>query len=140
MATSLATYISFPGNAAEAFEHWQSVFGGSLELMTYGDAGLQDLPFEAPADAVAHAVLHTPGGDIAGGDAIEEGYAIRDTAYSLLYSVDTPDEARELIKKLIDGGGTEGMPFELAPWGSWYGQVFDKFGVMWSFSAEDSTA
>lgn len=29
------------------------------------------------------------------------------------------------------------IPFELAPWGSYYGQVFDRFGVMWAFvSAE----
>ena len=140
MATSLATYISLPGNAAEAFQHWHSVFGGSLELMKYGDANLPDMPDEPPADALAHAVLHTPGGDIAGGDAMEEGYAVRDTAYSLLYSVDTPEEARDLIEKLIDGGGTEGMPFDRAPWGGWYGQVFDRFGVMWSFSAEDASA
>ena len=61
-------------------------------------------------------------------------------AYALLYSVDTPEEARDLIEKLIDGGGTEGMPFDRAPWGGWYGQVFDRFGVMWSFSAEDASA
>ncbi|MCC5673203.1 hypothetical protein [Kocuria rhizophila] len=29
----------------------------------------------------------------------------------------------------------QGMPFEKAPWGDWYGQVFDRYGVMWSFSA-----
>ena len=27
------------------------------------------------------------------------------------------------------------MPFEKAPWGDYYGQVFDRYGVMWSFSA-----
>jgi len=29
------------------------------------------------------------------------------------------------------------MPFEKAPWGDWYGQVFDRFGVMWAFSSEN---
>lgn len=33
----------------------------------------------------------------------------------------------------MDGGGEINVPFELAPWGSYYGQVFDPFGVMWSF-------
>ena len=23
-----------------------------------------------------------------------------------------------------------------APWGGWYGQVFDRFGVMWAFSCD----
>jgi PhnB protein len=30
------------------------------------------------------------------------------------------------------------MPFEKAPWGDWYGQVFDRFGVMWAVSVEES--
>lgn len=69
---------------------------------------------------------------------MEDGneYAVRGTAYSLLYTTDTPEEAREYIQRLLDGGGAVGMPFETAPWGGWYGQVFDKFGVMWAFSCD----
>jgi len=26
------------------------------------------------------------------------------------------------------------MPFDVAPWGGWYGQAFDQYGVMWAFS------
>lgn len=139
MSTTLATYIALPGNAAEAFEHWHEVFGGSLDLVRYGDMELEGMPFEPDPSHVAHAVLSTPGGLVAGGDAMDDGndYPIRGTAYSLLYSVATPDEARDLIQKLTNGGGSVGMPFEKAPWGEWYGQVFDRFGVMWSFSAPD---
>ena len=35
---SLATYIAFPGNAKEAFEHYRDIFGGELMLLTYADA------------------------------------------------------------------------------------------------------
>src|SRR5699024_1892512 len=45
MATSLATYISLPGNTAVVFNHRRSVFGGSLELMKYGDTDVPDVPF-----------------------------------------------------------------------------------------------
>ena len=137
MSTTLATYIALPGNAAEAFEHWHEVFGGNLDLIRYGDMQLEGMPFEPNPQHVAHAVLTTPGGQIAGGDAMEDGndYPLRGTAYSLLYSVETPDDARDLIQKLTNGGGSVGMPFERAPWGEWYGTVFDRFGVMWSFSA-----
>lgn len=135
--TTLATYIALPGNAAEAFEHWHQVFGGELNVMKYGDVQMEGMPFIPNPDHVAHAVLSTPGGQIAGGDAMEDGkdYPLRDTAYSLLYTVDSPDQARELIQTLTDEGGSVNMPFEKAPWGEWYGQVFDRFGVMWSFSA-----
>lgn len=139
MTSTLATYIAFPGHTAEAFTHWHEVFGGDLYLMTYGDVPLEGMPFEPDPSAVAHVTLTLPGGGIlAGGDAMdqEQDYPVRDTAYSLLYTADSVEEARELIQRLVDGGGSLGMPFEPAPWGDHYGQVFDRFGVMWAFSVE----
>lgn len=138
MAHSLATYIALPGKTAEAMEHWHEVFGGDLDLMRYGDSPMEGMPFEPDPDAVAHAVLTLPAGVIAGGDAMdhENNYPVGGTAYSLLYSTDTPDEAASYIDKLVQGGGHVGMPFEQAPWGGYYGQVFDRFGVMWAFSCE----
>lgn len=139
MGTSLATYISLPGTTAEAFEHWHEVFGGDLNLVRYGDMSLEGMPFEPDPQAVAHVTLSLPGGELAGGDVGDnKDYPVKDTAYSLLYTVETPDLARELIGKLIAGGGTENMPFEEAPWGDWYGQVFDRYGVMWAFSVEEA--
>ncbi|MBK0417864.1 VOC family protein [Leucobacter sp. CSA1] len=140
MVHSIATYIALPGTTAEAMEHWHEVFGGDLNIMRYGDAPpMEGMPFEPDPQAVAHATLTTPAGIIAGGDAMdsENDYPVQGTAYSLLYTTDTADEARGYIQKMLDGGGTVGMPFEKAPWGDWYGQVFDRFGVMWAFSCEN---
>lgn len=138
MSTTIATYIALPGTTAEAMEHWHEVFGGELNIMRYGDMQLEGMPFEPDPQAVAHATLTLEGGIIAGGDSMdtETDYPVRDTAYSMLYTTDTPEESRRLIEKLVDGGGSIGMPFEKAPWGDWYGQVFDRYGVMWSFSCE----
>ncbi|WP_029088968.1 VOC family protein [Brevibacterium album] len=139
MTESLATYIALPGTAAEAFAHWKEVLGGELNLMRYGDAPMEGMPFEPDPQAVAHAVLTTPAGIIAGGDAMgdEQEYPIRDTAYSLLYTADTPERARAIIDAFTAGGGSVNMPFDVAPWGDWYGQVFDRFGVMWALSVEN---
>lgn len=138
MSQPLATYIALPGTTAAAMENWHDVFGGELDILRYGDTPMEDLPFEPDPWAVAHSALALPGGNIAGGDAMdsEGNYPVQGTAYSLLYTTDTPDEARTYIDKLVDGGGSIGMPFEQAPWGDWYGQVFDRFGVMWAFSCE----
>ncbi len=139
MASSLATYISLPGTTAEAMQHWHEVFGGDLNIMRYEDTPLEDMPFEPDPQSVAHATLDFPGGSIAGSDVMDDKtYPVRDTAYSLLLTTETPDEAREYIRKLIDGGGTESMPFEQAPWGGWYGQAFDRYGVMWAFSCDEA--
>lgn len=138
MTRSLATYIALPGTMKEAMEHWHQVFGGDLNILQYGDVELDGMPFEPDPQAVAHATLTMPAGIIAGGDAMDDGqdYPVQGTAYSLLYTTDTADEARQYIDRLVDGGGTVGMPFEQAPWGDWYGQIFDRYGVMWAFSCE----
>ena len=132
MSRSLATYIALPGNTAEAMEHWRDVFGGQLDILRYADTSMEDLPFEPDPQAVAHATLTMPVGIIAGGDTVDDGqdYPLQGTAYSLLYTTSTPDEARGYVEQLVDAGGSVGMPFEQAPWGDWYGQVFDRFGVM----------
>ncbi|MGO1942576.1 MAG: VOC family protein [Yaniella sp.] len=137
MTTSLATYIALPGTTAQAMTHWHEVFGGELDIQYYRDTPLEDIGFDPDPDAVAHATLTLPQGVIAGGDSMdsENDYPIRGTAYSLLYTTETPEEAEQFIEKLRSGGSI-GMPFQKAPWGDWYGQVFDRFGVMWAFSCE----
>lgn len=137
--STLSTYIAFPGNTKEAFEYYHEVFGGELNLMTYGDFPdmIAMMPFEVDPNAVAHARLDLDGGSIAGGDATPgEDYPVQGSAYSLLYSLDDAVTARKLIDALVADGGRIGMPFEEAPWGGLYGQVFDKFGVMWAFDVD----
>ncbi|GAA4119499.1 VOC family protein [Enteractinococcus coprophilus] len=140
MARALATYISLPGTTAEAMHHWHEIFGGELNIMTYDDVPMEGMPFEPHPGAVAHATLDFPGGSIAGSDVVDDKtYPIRDTAYSFLLTTQNADEARGYMAQLIDGGGSEAMPFEQAPWGGWYGQVFDQFGVMWAFSCDEDS-
>lgn len=134
MAGTISTYVTFNGYTAEVLQHWQEVFGGELTLMRYGDTPMEGLPFEPPLDALAHGVLATPGGVISGGDSLGAEFPIRDTAYSLLYNAESDEDAQERIAGLVAAGGEETMTFAQAPWGGSYGQVFDKYGVMWSFS------
>lgn len=94
MTATLATYIALPGTTAEAMQHWHDVLGGELQILRYGDMPLEGMPFEPDPQAVAHSTLVLPGGagTIAGGDAMdpENDYPVQGTAYSLLYTIDTP--------------------------------------------------
>ena len=47
-------------------------------------------------------------------------------------------EAEELIGRFTAAGGEVSMPFEKAPWGDHYGQVTDRFGVLWAFNATEA--
>lgn len=59
MATLLNPYISFPGNAREAMETYQGIFGGDLAMNTFGEYGPPDMP---GGDKIMHAMLTTDSG------------------------------------------------------------------------------
>ncbi|MDO5511687.1 VOC family protein [Corynebacterium sp.] len=138
MSMQFSANISFPGNAAEAMRHYESIFGGDLQLLTYGDMPMEGLPFEPPAEAVAHATLRSDTVSIAAGDAMEpDAPGLRSDVYSLLLEFDSPAEAQGIIDAFLAGGGEVEMPFEQAPWGDYFGQVRDQFGVLWMFNATE---
>ena len=58
MASRLNPYINFAGNAREAMEFYQTVFGGDLTVNTFGDFGAE----AEHADKVMHSVLATGSG------------------------------------------------------------------------------
>ena len=142
MAMTSSPYLSFPGNAAEAFPYYQELFGGELELMTYDSMpSMEGMPFTPPPGAVAHGVMTAPGITLAGGDNMGDDLpGLANDVYSFLLVFDTEGEARGFIDKVTDGGGEVAMPFETAPWGDLYGQVKDKFGIRWDINVPGAPA
>jgi len=128
MASRLNPYISFPGNAREAMEFYNQVFGGTLTMNTFGEYGAPDDP---GADKIMHGQLETdskftlmgadtpPGMDHNPGDNV---------AVSL--SGDDTEELRGYWAKLSDGG-TVSMPLEKQMWGDEFGMCVDQFGISW---------
>lgn len=138
LATTTQLYVSFPSNAREVLEFYQSVFGGDLELLTYGeqlDQGVKFL-FDPPHDAVAHATLTGPF-TITGGDDLERNEArLNRGDLGFTANVETPEEGEALYARLAGDGGSAVMPFALAPWGDYFGVVEDKFGVRWNVTKQ----
>ena len=125
-------YISFPGNAAEAMPYYAEVFGGTLELNTYGDNPMEGMPFTPPPESVAHAQLDGGLLTLAGGDDIGQSPQPLDgSAYSLMVMPESVADAEALIERLTSTGASVEMPFAQAPWGDHYGQVKDRYGVLW---------
>ncbi len=128
MTTRLTPYLNFREGTRGAMEFYQSVFGGELNVMAFGDMGMTEHEGQPlPADGVMHAQLtsdagftlmaadspgeHTPNGHISlsgDEDALLRGY----------------------WDKLSDGGHVD-VPLEVAPWGDAFGQVKDRFGINW---------
>lgn len=127
-------YLTFPGNAAQAFTYYQSVFGGGLTMQTYGELDTSDFPFDPDPSWIAHGELRGPV-SLSGGDGGDQ--PLGSPVYSmLLYGTDV-EEGRALLARLAEDGGESIMPFEQAPWGDFYGQTRDRFGITWAVATRD---
>ena len=140
MPLNASINLAFPGNAKDAVTFYHEVFGGELNVMTYGDAPpMEGMPFEPDPASVAHADLTAPGLHLtAGDDPGQTPGALRTDAWSIMLGTDTVEEGQALIDKLAADGGEVVMPYELAPWGDVYGQVRDRFDVLWHVNSAAS--
>jgi PhnB protein len=129
MPTLLNPYISFRDNAKQAMEFYQTVFGGELNLSTFGDFQASDDPAEK--DKIMHGQLTTPTGlVIMGADTPNRMDYHPGDNFSVSLSGDDEAELRGYWDKLaVDGTITQ--PLEKAPWGDSFGMLTDKFGVAW---------
>ena len=135
MTSRLNPYLSFSGNTREAMEFYNSVFGGTLVVNTFGEYGEQN---PEVADKVMHAMLETDRGftlmasDPAPGMEIQAGNNI-----SISLSGDDADELRGYWEKL-SGEGNVQMPLEKQMWGDTFGMCTDKFGLTWLVNISES--
>ena len=128
MASTLNPYLQFRDTARPAMEYYREIFGGDLNLSTFGDFGD---PSQPNADGIMHANLTTPSGftlmasDTPPGMDYSPG-----TNISVSLSGDDAAELRGYWEKLSDGG-TVSLPLEKQMWGDEFGQCVDRFGLRW---------
>lgn len=137
MASRLNPYISFTDNARQALEFYQSVFGGTLTMSTFGEFGAKDSP---DADKIMHGQLETSKGftimasDTPAGMERSPGDNI-----TVSLSGDDTDELHAYWDKL-SGDGTISMPLDKQMWGDEFGMCMDKFGVPWMVNIAQASA
>ncbi len=127
MTARLNPYLNFRDGARGAMEFYHSVFGGTLDLSTYGESGVFNEPAEA--DKIMHGQLTGENGVVL--MCADVPNHMEFTAPSNI-SLSGDDEAllRGWWDKLSDGA-TIGEPLTQAPWGDTFGMLTDKFGVPW---------
>jgi PhnB protein len=127
---SLNPYLSFQNQAREAMTFYQGVFGGELDISTFGqyEGMVQDL---ADGDLVMHAQLTSPDGFVLMGADTPTGMEYRAPA-GVSVSVSGDDEtALQGWWDALADGGTVVMPFDTPPWGGRFGMLTDRFGIDW---------
>ncbi|MER7055575.1 MULTISPECIES: VOC family protein [unclassified Streptomyces] len=128
MTSRLNPYLSFDGDARQAMEFYEQVFGGTLELSTFGAFGDSDSPH---ADKIMHGMLETPDGfTLMGADTPPGMTHSPGNTFSVSLSGDDETELRGYWEKLSEGGSVA-VPLEKQMWGDVFGMCTDRFGVSW---------
>ncbi|MDN3937032.1 VOC family protein [Arthrobacter sp. YD4] len=147
MTIQTTTHLNFRGDARQALEFYQSVFGGHTVLNTYADFGM---PAELPgADKIVFGLVTAengfrvmgydiPGeseGTIAGGGSTrrENNTTITDQAFFVAIESDLLEELHGYWDALaVDAIIIE--PLAASAWSAGFGMLTDQFGVTWSVS------
>lgn len=128
-------YIHFNGNAEEAFNFYQSVFGGAFSALSrYKD--LQNPVFSFPtheADKILHIALPIGASTMLMGSDVPEIMGQvneHENRSKVAITAASKEEADKLFNGLSKDGSVE-MPIGDSPWGSYFGMFRDKFGIEW---------
>lgn len=142
MTVTTTTHLNFDGDARAALEFYQSVFGGSSTVASYGDFGM---PANLPgADRVVFGQLEAPDGfrlmayDVPPGSPAplrgttrrEAGLTLTDQSCFVSVRGETLDEVQNLWAALADGA-TVVEQLAASAWSPGFGMLTDRFGVTW---------
>ena len=129
MAVLLNPYLGFPDNAREALEFYHGIFGGDLEISTYGSmghGGAED------GEKVMHGMIRSEGVALMASDTPSEAHHTPGSSISISLSGDANDDATlRGYWDALAGSGQVLLPLSVAPWGDAFGMCIDKFGISW---------
>lgn len=136
MSITLNPYLNFQGDAREAMEFYQSVFGGELTLSTFGEMKMS----ESPADAakIMHGQLEGERGIVLMGADAPSSMQGGAGGGTISLSGDDGEVLQGYWQKLSEGG-TVIEPLTMAPWGDSFGMCDDRFGVSWMVNISGPT-
>ena len=144
MSITTTTHLNFRGDARAALEFYQSVFGGTVTIATYGDFGM---PADVPgAENVVFGQVETAQGfrvmayDIpgqsggsargAGSTRRENGVTVTDQPFFVAVRGETLTEV-EGYWAALSVGATIVEPLAASAWSPGFGMLTDGFGVTW---------
>lgn len=128
-------YINFNGNAEEAFQFYQSVFGGEFAMVVR----FKDMPgapnphiTEGEANKIMHIALPIGENLLMANDVPSFMGVVseNENRSKISISAESKEEADKLYNGLSADGQVE-MPIGDSPWGSYFAMFRDKYGIEW---------
>jgi len=121
-------YLNFMGKGTQAMKFYHSIFGGKLNVQSYGDSG--QAKNDAEKDLLMHGELQTDSFVLYASDGNEEHKVKEGNNVHLSLMGDDEATLTKYFNKLSEGG-TVDMPLAKQFWGDTFGQLTDKFGIHW---------
>jgi PhnB protein len=140
MAT-INPYLSFNGNCEEAFNFYQSVFGGEFESFQR----FKEAPSEGQPPGEGEKIIHVSlpighGTTLMGNDRpAAMGKVTKGDNFSISIQTESDEETDRLFNGL-SAGGQVSLPLQQAFWGARFGMLTDKFGIQWMVNQENRPA
>ena len=140
--TKLHAYLNFNGNCEEAFQFYQTVFGGPLQgIHRFGDMPAD--PNFSISETDKNKIMHTAlrineHAMIMGSDCVESfgQKAVFGTANYIMLDTDSAEQARELHNKLSVNAQTMEMDLGETFFAELFSSFIDQFGITWMIHYE----
>lgn len=130
MSVQAVIHLNFQGQARAALAFYQSVFGGEIMQVTYGESGTAG--DSADAERIIFGQVESPNGfrimayDVEANKPWDQG---RNAFFAALVG-ESEQEIGTLWNGLADGASIE-HALAAAEWSPLYGMLKDRFGVTW---------
>ena len=128
-------WINFNGNAEEAFNFYQSVFGGEFtKIIRFKDLASDE--FQVPeneANKIMYIGLSIGQHNVLIANDVPEFMGRvneNENRSKISVSTESREEAEKIFNGLSAGGAVEG-PIGDSPWGTYAGMLRDKYGIEW---------
>lgn len=126
--------INFNGNAEEAFNFYQSAFGGTIAtIVRMKDIASAEMPVaEEDMNKIMHITLPIGQNMLIGNDVpsflgkVNE----QENRSKIVINAESREEADKLFNGLSADGSVE-VPIGDSPWGTYFGMFRDKYGIEW---------
>jgi PhnB protein len=132
-------YLSFDGNAEEAFNFYKSVFGGEFSgFMRWKDNPQCSEFSEADKNMIMHVALPMGEGNFLLGSDSPESMGQKLTKgnnFQIALGPDSKEDTDRIFKALSEGGKVVMPPADMF-WGAYFGMLEDKFGIHWMLNYE----
>ena len=133
--TRLVPYLTFDGDATEAFERYAELLGGSVTFrMTFGDSMFADRMPPESHGKVMNSRLKIGDKMLMASDNHQGNYE-PPSGMNVNVSVGDVGEARRIFDAFAEGGEIR-MPFEKTFWAEGFGMVTDRHRIPWMVNCD----